>query len=576
MPSFLPLVLAMFVAFPLGRLCARFSIPRVTGYLLTGILLGPSVLGQWGESLPAVLTPFFLSREVVHSLGGVTELAQALILFLIGAGLKVESLRGLRRRGFLLSGLEIGLTFGLTAFLLLLVSGFENLRLALVLAAAAVATAPAATMLVLRELDSEGPMTSRIVTLVGLDNIASLLLFALLFGSLYLDGPWDSLGDLGIGALVGFLSGIVLSGILRQLPTPTAFAVLGLAGTLTAWGVAVWLGGSPLLACLIMGATLANACPYADAVRQRLRDMDYPIYVAFFVLAGSELHLELLLGLHVPAGLGTFTILILSATYVLSRSLGKIFSAPLAARWAGSGDKTFKRTGLALMAQAGLAIALANSALDSGVADGVLIQAVILATVTVFELVGPLCVRHAVVHAGEVKLLNLLPEQLKEGIGAGLVDSLGRLRRSLGLPALPRHKKGGELRAIDLMRRSFDPIQENMPFEEVVHLFAQSPYDQYPVVGEYGGFLGVISYPEIRMLLFDDSLQEVVIAADLITGPGVTCTPDTTLSEIIGIFEDCNGEFSHLPVVEQGETPRVVGIIDQRGAMVAYRRHGSG
>ena len=573
MSPLLPLALALLIAYPAGRLCARFGVPRVTGYLFTGIILGPSVLGRLGASLPAMLEPFYLSHDTTHSLSGVSQTAQALILFSIGSGLRADRFRSLQGRGLLLSGLEIGLTFLFAAIALLLVGGFLHMRMSIVLAAVAVATAPAATMMVLRELESEGPMTRRIVTLVGLDNIGSLLLFAVLFGSLYLGGPGHSLANLGKGALIGVSFGILLSAVFRQLPPGVAYSVLGLAGILATWGLAQWLGANPLLACMILGATLANACPFADVVSERLRLLDYPIYVAFFVLAGAELHLDLLIGLEVPDGVGTFTVLALSAAYVVGRTLGKLTAGPLAARIVGSRDKSFKRTGLALMAQAGLAIALADAAERAGVADGALIKAVILSSVTVFELIGPLCVRHVVVHAGEVKLVNLLPEHLRETLGAGLVDSVARLRRSLGLPAFWRHEGVEEIRAVDIMRQSFTPIRASMSFPEVIHIFAESNYDQYPVVTDDDAFLGVISFPDLRLILFDDALEEVVIAADLITGPGVTCEPGTTLPEIIRIFEECHGEFSYLPVVDRGGVPRVVGIIDQHGAMVAYRRH---
>jgi CBS domain-containing protein len=182
-------------------------------------------------------------------------------------------------------------------------------------------------------------------------------------------------------------------------------------------------------------------------------------------------------------------------------------------------------------------------------------------------------VRYTVVHAGEVKLVNLLPERTREGIGESIVDTLSRLRRTLGLFHYGSSRDPGGIRAMDLMRRNFTPIRADMHFEEVVHTFAEAPYDQYPVVDGEGVFLGVISFPEIRSILFDDVLEEVVVAADLITGPGVTCAPDTTLPEIIRIFEECHGEYSHLPVVDDRERPRVLGIVDQRGAMVAYRRH---
>lgn len=573
MPPLLPLGIALFLAYPVGRFFARFGVPRVTGYLVTGILLGPSLMARNPEALPVFLEPFALGGETVKSLKGVKDLAQAMILFAIGMGLRADKLRTAGRRSLVLSLSEIGLTFGLVALLVFLATGAADARLAIVLGAVAVATAPAATMLVIRELDSQGPTTQRIVTLVGIDNIASLLLFALAFGSLYLGSPAGSLASLGIGALEGLLIGLALAVLLLRIASERAFAVLTLGAVIGAWGLALWTNANPLLSCLVVGATMANGSPWADGVRDRLRQLDYPIYVAFFVLAGAELHLDLLLGIHPLPGLAGGAALLLTAAYIVGRAGGKFLSAPFT-RWATRGrERVRTTTGLALMAQAGLAIALADAAVREGVPQAKLIQGIILSSVAFFELVGPLCVRYSVVHAGEVKLVNLLPERVREGFGQSIVDTLSRLRRTLGLPAMEGPHDAARIRAMDVMRRNFEPIRADMHFEELVRTFAEAPYDQYPVVDGDGVYLGVISFPEIRSILFDDMLEEVVVAADLITGPGVTCGPETTLPEVIRIFEECQGEYSHLPVVEGGTPSRVLGIVEQRAAVVAYRRH---
>ncbi len=582
MSPLLSLGLALGVAFLLGRLCARVSVPRVTGYLLAGVILGPHALAKMSADVPAPLAMFALPADTIEVFGPLKDLAQAMILFAIGMSFRADRLKRLGRAGLALSGIEIGLTAVLVFALVAMVgviNGQSDVGLAAVLATIAVATAPAATLLVLRELESDGATTRHVKALVGLDNVASLLLFAIVFGGFYAGRPLASLGALGLGALVGIGAGLVLSVLLLRMATPRAFLVMGLAVILGTWGLALAAGGDPLLACLLLGATLANASPHSEAVAEQLRRIDYPIYVIFFLLAGADLHLGLLLGLETIPGLSAGFVLALALAYIGGRTLAKVVSAPLVERFAPGKLKASRQTGLALLAQAGLAIALVESANRAGVLDpsiaaaAVTIQAVVLAAVAFFEIIGPPAVRYAVVHAGEVKIVNLLPDQVMEGLRESVLDTLERLRSSLGIPHLSGPRDASSFRAVDIMRRHFTPIRADMPFEELLQTFASESYDQYPVVDSEGRFMGVISFSEIRSILVDSDVSDIIVAADLITGAGYTCAPETTLPEIIDIFEECHGEFSHLPVVEKEATRRVVGMIDQRGAMVWYRRH---
>jgi len=188
-----------------------------------------------------------------------------------------------------------------------------------------------------------------------------------------------------------------------------------------------------------------------------------------------------------------------------------------------------------------------------------------------FELVGPLALRYAAIHSGEVKILNLLPDRIRESLGASIVDTLSKLRRSLGLPSIGRGSSR-EIHAVDLMRRNFVPIRGEMSVDEVIHTVASEPFDQFPVVDEHDVFQGVISYPAIRDLLFSDELAHETASEALQIGEGVTCTPEAPLSEIIGIFEECHGEITHMLVVTAEEPRHVIGVIEQRDALGAFHK----
>ncbi|MCA9668836.1 MAG: CBS domain-containing protein [Myxococcales bacterium] len=559
---------ALVMALLAGRVVARLHAPRVTGYLLVGMALGHSGVGRFAPRLPHLLRSMLLDTPNVMRLAPVKELAQALILATIGTGLRVDRMRG--SAVFRLATADVLATLLLTSGLCLAALWGQPPELAATLGFVAVATAPAATLIVLRELEAEGPMTRNVVMLVGVNNTISLLGFTALSGFAFGSDTGQAFARVGVGALIGISVGTTMAVLLLQRATEQTMILIGLGGLSASWGMCGALGGDPLVGALVLGATLANASPHAEALIERVAQVDYPIYVAFFAIAGAELHIDLLWR-------GGGTVLFVMAAYVVGRSAGKLLTGPLSrSQTRGVG----RRVGLALLAQAGLAISLADAAMSAGRHHGgdvlvraQLLQTVVLASVTLFELVGPLAVRYAVVHAGEVKIINLLPDRVAEGLAASMLDTLNRLRRSLGV-SLHRQPKTRAMRAVDIMRRSFVPIRTSMNVDDVMHTFASAPYDQYPVVDEHDVFQGVISYADIRSMLFDDELADKPALEAIGASSGVTCKPEATLQEIIAIFEDCHGEVTHMLVVTEDEPRHVIGIINQRDALVAYRRHG--
>jgi Kef-type K+ transport system membrane component KefB len=279
-----------------GRLAALCHVPRVTGYLLAGMLLSPSLAHLLGW--PAVL-----KVEALQTLELVSQVALGMILLSIGGQLRPENLRRWRHRILLFSLAEAGLTLLLVGGAALVVNllflryavpglslGMTTFYLVVFLGIISVATAPAATLMVVRECESEGPLTQATLTLVGLNNI--LALFGFVLAAHWLIKPAEGmaplLGQLLNPLLAGGVIGLLLAIWAERLDKNSEFKLLLLGGVTLVTVTCHLLQCDPLLAYLALGASLANGSPRWHRLAGALREIDYPIYVVFFVLAWSE------------------------------------------------------------------------------------------------------------------------------------------------------------------------------------------------------------------------------------------------------------------------------------------------
>lgn len=546
-----------------GKLAAIRHLPRVTGYLAVGLLLGPSVaplIGLSGLIPPAVLSDLSI----------VSDIALGLILLNIGGQCRAELLKRWKLRLVLFACGEIGLTFILVAVMALilnltmlqLTAWPTALAYALLLGVIAIATAPGATLMVIREYEADGPVTHTALTLVGINNIVSILAFIglshwLLRPSATLPNLlWQMFGPL----LLGGITGILVSFWAQYLEDANDQRLLLIGSVFAVNSGAHWLGISPLLAALMLGLVLANSSPRWHRLEEALRQIDNPLYVVFFVIAGANLHLETLghIGL---LGIG----------YVAARTSGKLLGARLGARLGGFSSLRGHYTGLTLLAQAGVAIGLAGVLAREWPAGGRMIESVVLGSVVVFELVGPLAVRYGLVRAGEVPILSLLQKRAPQGAMEGLHTVVRHFRSSLGIPASHRIEDPGDILVEHVMRRNVETILNSTPFNELLHFIAHSRYDRFPVVDDAGRFVGMINYTDIRNLLFEPSLANLVVASDLASEPRVVFTPDQSLRQALASLNQ-HHHLSYFPVVDAVEPDRLLGILSQNDLISAFRR----
>ena len=454
------------IALLVGRLASKIRLPKVTGYLIVGLLAGPSladIIGYHG----------LIDWQTLHSINILSELALALIMVIIGSEFKFEALRRWGGRLVRLSASEISATFfGVGALIFLLnffvlkmdfssASGLlgSSFTIAVFSGIIAIAGAPAATLLVIREYESEGPISDLILALLGLNNLVPIVLFNIA-GFLLLksdSSAWSMIYGLFSPLLLGILGGLVASIWAQRLQSQIEMQLLLMGVIVANIGAAHLWNIDFYLSCLAAGVVIVNASPKSKWLLQALKGVDYPLYVMFFIIAGASLHFDALghIGL-------------LGVAYIIMRSFGKMYGSWLGARFAGFGRLEQQWLGPALLAQAGVAIGLAQSLANMWPDGGPLVQTIVLGSVVLFEIVGPITVRQALVRTGEVPVLTLYAKSSPESALEGLHHVVQNFRHSLGVPSGHNVASAADILVQHVMRRNVETIREDMRFNEIL------------------------------------------------------------------------------------------------------------
>jgi len=397
--------LTLIVAYGAGQLLKRIGIPQVVGFLFAGVLLGPPVL----HIIPDTLN---------ESLSFVSEIALGLIGFEMGSHLHLGELRKLGRSILWITMLQAFGSFLLVGIGVYLITGSNYT--ALIFAALATATAPAATVDVLAEYEAEGPLTTTLLAVIGIDDALSLLLFSFAAAVAELLLGADELSliemlelpliEIGGSLIVGAAIGWMMAFALKRLPLRHDAVVLPIGIGLFAAGLATTLHLSLILVTMTMGTVVINGNEkHGDYIRYIIEQAGPVMYVLFFVLAGARLQVDLL----VSMGL-------LGIAYIVLRLVGKYVGAWLGGWLGGASPLVRNYLGLALLSQAGVAIGLALESQarfgalgEEGMALGTLVLNVITATMLVVQVLGPIGVKLAITRAGEVgKAVSASPRLL--------------------------------------------------------------------------------------------------------------------------------------------------------------------
>ena len=412
MNTLLSVSIALLAGLLMTRLFKKFKLPDVTAYLIAGVFIGPYCIGALG------IGGFgFPTMDAVHALGLVSDVALGFIAFSIGSEFRLEELKKTGKQAFV-----IGIVQALVATLFVDLALYAvhmampdklSLPQLLVLGAIATATAPAATLMVVRQYKAKGPLTKLLLPIVALDDAVGLIVFAVSFGiaKTLLSGQVD-LVSIIVNPLMEILCSLILGAIMgwvltqlekmfhsntNRLNMTIAFVFMTVALSMLDFHIGpVHVSFSSLLVCMMMGTIFCNICPLSHDLMERSDKWTSPLLAIFFVISGAELELNVFADIAI-VGIGV--------VYILFRCLGKYTGTLISAKATKCEPQICKYLGITLFPQAGVALGMCSivaSSMDFG-NEGALIRNITLFAVLIYELFGPLMTRQALMSAGEIK-----------------------------------------------------------------------------------------------------------------------------------------------------------------------------
>ena len=413
MNTLLSVSIALIAGLLMTRVFKPLHLPSVTAYLIAGVLVGPYCLGALNiEGLG------FTTAEAVHSLELISNVALAFIAFSIGNEFRVSELKHTGRQALI-----IGIFQALAATLFVdlalvgviyLLPGKLTLAQAITLGAIATATAPAATLMVVRQYKANGPLTRLLLPIVALDDAVGLIVFAVSFGisktlvsgtvdiiSIILNPIIEIILSLGLGAAMGWiltqLEKLFNSNTNRLNLTIGVVFITASLSMLKFHIGSVEFAFSSLLTCMMLGTVFCNTCSLSHDLMAASDKWTSPLFAVFFVISGAELELSVFTD---------WAIVVIGLVYIIFRSLGKYFGTFASAKAAGCSPSICKYLGITLLPQAGVALGMCTIAAAQLPGQGMLIRNITLFAVLIYEIFGPMFTKMALTAAGDIKPMS--------------------------------------------------------------------------------------------------------------------------------------------------------------------------
>ena len=412
----LSLSIALLAGLLLSRLAKVVKLPAVTAYLIAGILVGPFLLGKLGELLG--ISGLGFAHGEVKRFDIVCDVALGFIAFSIGNEFRLTQLKKIGKQATIVGILQAVVTTLLVDAVLIVLSFVipDNkfpLEAAIILGAIASATAPAATLMVVKQYKAKGPVTDILLPVVALDDAVGLVLFAISFGiaktiasaqaisfvSVAVNPLLEIVCSLLLGSVMGFLFSWCerfFHSRSKRLAVSVAFVLLTIALAQLKFSFGeVHIGFSSLLVCMMLGTIFCNVCDFSEELMDRVDRWTAPLFILFFVLSGAELDLTVF---------ANGWIVLIGLAYIVSRSAGKYSGAYLSAKISGCSDTIVKYLGITLLPQAGVALGMADMAVNAvelGGAGNIILQITLFA-VLVYEIIGPTLTKMALLKAGDI------------------------------------------------------------------------------------------------------------------------------------------------------------------------------
>ena len=404
---FLSLSIASLAGLLLSRLAKKVQLPAVTAYLIAGVLIGPFVLGSIG--VPGI----GITATQIEGFGLISDLALGFIAFAMGNEFRLAQLKKIGNQVTVIGVFQAVFTTIIVDAVLIalhfLLPDALSLQSAIVLGSVATATAPAATLMVVKQYKAKGPVTDVLLPVVALDDAVGLVIFAISFGiarSLGA-GPINVLSlvlepllEVVLSLVLGFVMGLLFNQCekyfhsrSKRMAVSVSFVMLTVALSSLKFQVgAIHVGFSSLLACMMLGTVFCNICDVSEELMERADRWATPILILFFVISGAELELSVFKDV---------VVVLIGAVYIIFRSVGKYFGAGISARMTKSDPKIVKYLGITLLPQAGVALGMASKAIELG-PNGAVVRNITLFAVLVYEIVGPFLTKLALTKAGDI------------------------------------------------------------------------------------------------------------------------------------------------------------------------------
>ena len=409
MHTLLSIAVAVLAGLMMTRVLKPLKLPDVTAYLVAGVIVGPFCLGALG-----VKGLGFNTSADVAALSLISEIALGFIAFSIGNEFRLSDLKHTGKQAAVIGVLQALAATVLVDIALLIVHKIMPDKLtaaqAITLGAIATATAPAATLMVVRQYKAKGPLTSLLLPVVALDDAVGLIVFAISFGiartlssgvvdiiSILVNPLVEIVASLALGAVMGWLLTQLeklFHSNTNRLSLTIGFVIITAALSMLEFHVGpVSVGFSSLLVCMMLGTVFCNLCPLSEDLMEKSDRWTAPLFTLFFVISGAELELSVFADLAI-VGIGV--------VYIIFRSIGKYTGARGSAKLTKCSPSVCKYLGITLLPQAGVALGMAVTARQLG-SEGDLIRNIVLFSVLVYELVGPMFTKWALTKAGDIQ-----------------------------------------------------------------------------------------------------------------------------------------------------------------------------
>ena len=407
---FLTLSIALLSGLLLSRLAKKVELPAVTAYLVAGVLIGPFLLGQLGFG-------FNHTDNSPEKYSMLCDLALGFIAFAIGNEFGLAQLKSIGKKATVIGIFQAVFTTvvvdaALIGLSFLLPEGMLPIPAAIILGAVATATAPAATLMVVRQYKAKGKVTDILLPVVALDDAVGLVVFAVSFGiagaintgtvdpvSMIVNPFIEVVLSIALGALMGLIFTVCekfFHSRSKRMAVSVTFVMLTVAISSLKFEVfGVHIAFSSLLACMMLGTIFCNICDFSEELMERADRWTAPLLILFFVISGAELNLSVF---------ANWVFVVIGVAYILFRSLGKYFGARISAKMTHCDESIVKYLGITLLPQAGVALGMASQALTFGGDTGVMVQSITLFAVLIYELVGPYFTKVALIKAGDIHL----------------------------------------------------------------------------------------------------------------------------------------------------------------------------